>query len=1641
MGNTRDTGYLRNLVAYDGSGNITLPANLTVTGSIIGYVPTSRTITINGTSYDLTANRSWNITSMIYPGAGIAVSTGSAWGTSITDNSSNWNTAFGWGNHASAGYLTSALAATTYASLTGSYANPSWITSLAYSKITGVPAFITSYTETDTLATVTGRGASTSTAVTFSGGASISNLLINGAPSVAESSLALGAMGTAEGGQLTLNKATSYTYAAHIDVWNDSLRFLYGTNTATSGVAMSVNLSNRQLILPLYTTSTSFTGTAAGVLAFDSSGNIITIAVPSGGGAVSSVNAGTGVSVNATTGAVTVSIGQSVATSATPSFDQVITTNNGNGTNFRIGDDAWIGDINAANTFRVQGLQDATQGYIVFGNSNATALGRSGTGALTYGGNTIYHAGNLTNLNQLTNGPGYITGYTETDPYRVTAVAVSGTSTKTITLTRADSSTVTTTWTDIDTDTNTYATTLGFSGGTLTLTNNNASTVTVSLDGRYYLATNPSSYITSSSLTSYVPYTGATANIDTGGYSITAGAVTLTSNLWLKNIGTYDFIMSNGTSLTTNTIRAYYNTSDELRFYAKNTAGSAVVPKIMVGDGTTFYTLYHSANIPTWNQNTTGTASNITAYTINQNLGTASDPTFNSVYFANGNLRLYQGDGTALRIVTAYGYINIGAQNGSWSHIYSDKSFYFNQELYINNVQVVKNSGTWGISVTGNAATVTNATFYRQFTVRDDRSDGSDYSLAARATGLYAINSTGTNGPGYGYLSLIHVANGNDVAFQIAGGYNSDAMYFRGTYALQNGTGYSAWRTVIHSGNIGSQSVNYAATAGNITAYTINQSVGTGNAPTFAGLTINTGGTGTWGPFVVTSTSLWGDGATQYVTIGAGGAAGIMIYNPHIVWNAGESVAAAKYGRSGGISSGAYYVAGTGASDNFFIAKNGLINSPQFNINTSGNATFSGTISASNLSGTNTGDQTNISGNAATATSAGYSDYVAAQTNPVGNFNVGLSRPKGASYTTTASTVTGAIKIKLPPGTPVHGMWKMTVKIYEYGQRGNGYTIELGCHLYPSTAYNRYQWMLTTDTGAVLPIRYGTDGSSGCVWIGENGTTWSYPQVHVTEFSNGYNNPGGVNWTTGTWGVTIGAIDNSVAVDGPYTTSLIAAAYATSAGSATYATNSTRLYASDGTYVYGGGAPYYMYMTYDGGSYWELKVSPATPGAVRVAYANSAGSAGNASTVGNISASSFVRNDTTSQYLKPYYEYGNYLTTESPATLKNQMGGGGLRVDFMNPSYAGGGSWNHVITWSGYQAYNMYQLGGYYDGGTTTNLYVRSEANHGNTSWTSWRRLLNETADPYAVNMNQYVRTSDAPTFTNIYNNAWFRNNNVNEGVYNQATGVHFYSGSATGWTVTGAGSNVELIFRSNHQTTIRGYVYGDTNSNFGLLDNTGNWQVRLNPSNNGGQLYGNWLFSGAIRRNAHAAGFLEGSYNNIGGNSDRTNPIYTIGSSYNPTDTSLSNMYGIGYAHPNLWGGGKTPSWGLYVCEGGGINATIGGGAVTIWAQNDIVAYSDIRVKDNIEVVTNAIEKIQAIRGVTFTRKDASLEDKDKRHAGVIAQEVLKVMPEVVTGTEKDMYSVAYGNMAALFIEAIKEQQLQIEELKKQIEYLVENK
>jgi hypothetical protein len=64
----------------------------------------------------------------------------------------------------------------------------------------------------------------------------------------------------------------------------------------------------------------------------------------------------------------------------------VASTNNGNGTNFKVGDDAWIGDVNSADTLRIAGQQNVNNAYIIFGAANANTLGRAGSGPLTYTG-------------------------------------------------------------------------------------------------------------------------------------------------------------------------------------------------------------------------------------------------------------------------------------------------------------------------------------------------------------------------------------------------------------------------------------------------------------------------------------------------------------------------------------------------------------------------------------------------------------------------------------------------------------------------------------------------------------------------------------------------------------------------------------------------------------------------------------------------------------------------------------------------------------------------------------------------------------------------------------------------------------------------------------------------------------------------------------------------------------------------------------------------------------------------------------------------------------------------------------------------------------------------------------------------------
>jgi hypothetical protein len=339
---------------------------------------------------------------------------------------------------------------------------------------------------------------------------------------------------------------------------------------------------------------------------------------------------------------------------------------------------------------------------------------------------------------------------------------------------------------------------------------------------------------------------------------------------------------------------------------------------------------------------------------------------------------------------------------------------------------------------------------------------------------------------------------------------------------------------------------------------------------------------------------------------------------------------------------------------------------------------------------------------------------------------------------------------------------------------------------------------------------------------------------------------------------------------------------------------------------------------------------------------------------------------------------------------------------------------------------------------------------------------------------------------------------------------------------------------------------------------------------------FGSADMKGTINRQSHSSGYLVGSYNNVGDNSIKTNPIYAIGTNYKPSDTALGNMYGIGYcvagaSTPFIPESLRSGSWGMYVaadgdarvfldggngqirstgahvgsgfkthkgaysylqlsgtagsymmieCNGSkGLNIIsrnddnsnryvwsftddgefispssiktsnqmyINNGSPTLWFQDtdsrscawhcnsnlmyllrgtgnnatswdsgpngrhpatfnletgdvvfsgNVTAYSDRRLKTNIHNVENAVEKVSKLNGVIYEWKNDTAGVGEQ--AGVIAQDVQEVLPQAVLEDKEGNLTVAYAQLSALFVEAIKEQQKQIETLTKRVNEL----
>jgi hypothetical protein len=111
------------------------------------------------------------------------------------------------------------------------------------------------------------------------------------------------------------------------------------------------------------------------------------------------------------------------------------------------------------------------------------------------------------------------------------------------------------------------------------------------------------------------------------------------------------------------------------------------------------------------------------------------------------------------------------------------------------------------------------------------------------------------------------------------------------------------------------------------------------------------------------------------------------------------------------------------------------------------------------------------------------------------------------------------------------------------------------------------------------------------------------------------------------------------------------------------------------------------------------------------------------------------------------------------------------------------------------------------------------------------------------------------------------------------------------------------------------------------------------------------------------------------------------------------------------------------------------------LYATGDVVGSSDRRLKKNINTIENGLAKVEKLRGVTYEWKDTKESGSDGNNVtpermGVIAQEIVDIIPEVVThDKENDRYGVSYGHLTGVLIEAIKELSDKVKDLEKKLE------
>ena len=258
-----------------------------------------------------------------------------------------------------------------------------------------------------------------------------------------------------------------------------------------------------------------------------------------------------------------------------------------------------------------------------------------------------------------------------------------------------------------------------------------------------------------------------------------------------------------------------------------------------------------------------------------------------------------------------------------------------------------------------------------------------------------------------------------------------------------------------------------------------------------------------------------------------------------------------------------------------------------------------------------------------------------------------------------------------------------------------------------------------------------------------------------------------------------------------------------------------------------------------------------------------------------------------------------------------------------------------------------------------------------------------------------------------IYNNTAY---------YGDFAGTSNLNGLTVANTITGTISQSNKLAITGYQTN--GQSFYQTSGSFAGFSGWHNYYI--GNHGNGSNYYNTTIafpFWGPPRYSRLEGGTFRGPYNFLTNENDQTIGVYL------QSTTSLRAPIFYDYNNTAFY-----------------LDPSTTGTSVNV--AGDVVAYasSDIRFKNNITPITNALDKLSKIGGYTFEWNEISHKETGKKDIGVVAQEVEEILPEIVQTRSNGYKAVDYQKLTALLIESVKEQQVIINDLKTRIETLENN-